>query len=90
MIPTLLEQVLAARVAINPEAVAVSAAREAKIQSALNAIRKSGKASAMQVAKQVGLSDKTARDVLHELEKRGQLRSHKSSQSQPRVWRLIA
>lgn len=90
MIPTLLEQVLAARVKYSPEAIASNPAREAKIQDALTTIRSLGRANAMQVADEVGCSHKTAREVLAELEKRGLAASHKSSRWQPRLWRLAA
>jgi predicted ArsR family transcriptional regulator len=90
MIPTLLEQVLAARVIPSVDAAAASAAREAKIRDALSAIHTIGRVSAMQVANELNCSDKTAREVLQELEKRGQVTSHKSSRWQPRLWRLAA
>lgn len=89
MIPTLLEQVLAAHVPTAAEQVKTSRRQEG-LEKVEAAVRSIGNASAKQIQEATGMHDRTVREALGELEKAGVLYSFKSAANRntPRRWNI--
>lgn len=88
MIPSLLEQVLAARTPTKRE-VALRVRIEDRMERVREAVRRTGNATAARVAAITNYSMRTCRETLVALERRGELISWKPVQrDRPRRWAL--
>lgn len=88
MIPSLLEQVLAARAPTKRE-VALQVRIEDRMERVREAVRRAGNVTAAQMAVMTNYSIRTCRETLAALERRGELISWKPTQSsRPRRWTL--
>lgn len=88
MIPSLVEQVVAARVPSRREA-DTTERREEKLREVMDVVRRAGNVTAMQVSRLVGYSDKSCREYLETLELRGDLVSFKPAKiNDARRWNI--
>ena len=88
MIPSLLEQVLAARTPTKQE-VMLQVRIEDRMERVREAVRRTGNVTAAQMAAMTNYSIRTCRETLVALERRGELISWKPVQSnRPRRWAL--
>lgn len=88
MIPSLLEQVLAARAPTKQEVV-LQVRVEDRMEQVREAVRKTGNVTAAQVVVMTNYSMRTCRETLAALERRGELISWKPAQgNRPRRWAL--
>ena len=88
MIPSLLEQVLAARMPTKQE-VALRVRIEDRMECVREAVRRAGNVTAAKIAAMTNYSTRTCRETLVALERRGELISWKPAGSgAPRRWAL--
>lgn len=87
MIPSLVQQVIAARIPSARE-VASAQSREQRLQSVIEIMRKHGNVTPYVVADFMGASERVARDWLAELERRGAVYSWKTGNATRRMWGL--
>jgi len=87
MIPSLVQQVIAARIPSARE-VASAQSREQRLQSVIEIMRKHGNVTPYVIADLTGASERVARDWLQELERQGRVYSWKPRGSARRMWGL--
>lgn len=85
MIPSLIDQVVAARIPSNREAT-VADAREDRLRTLLETVRRIGNVTPAALAPITGRSERWCREQLHELERRGQLYSWTPRRNVARMW----
>lgn len=90
MIPSLLDQVIAARIPSKAERV-LSDRTDERARMVLDAVQSIGNASAKDVAQVTGFKEKSARELLRLLVERGRLATWKPQQNNlPRRWALVS
>lgn len=87
MIPSILDQVIAARIP-TPTELRAATKREESMRLVLDALRRHGNLNVMTAEKLTGKSRRMCAEYLAELEKRGFVYSWKSHHSKPRMWGL--
>lgn len=87
MIPSMLDQVIAARIP-TPKELRAATKREESMRLFLSALRRHGNLTVMTAEKLTGKSRRVCAEYLADLEKRGFVYSWKSHHSKPRMWGL--
>lgn len=89
MIPSLIEQIVAARQGSNREQ-CLTEKREARLEIVLKHVKTVGNITANQLAEMTGYSQSCCREYLRQLVDRNKLYTWKASHQHPRMWAITA
>ena len=88
MIPSLIDQVVAARIPTRGEVVSAQRQQD-RLESIHGAVRKIGNTTVQTLSKATGLSASTCRDALKALESAGRLYSWQPHKHSGRMWAVV-